>query len=188
MESGFASGLPHITGLLLTLSFPVFMVGGLLFTVRNGMAGNPAPNYTYLVVERGFVMAAAVIAALGLILLAVLLGQVHVAAANPASLSATIYVVATSLILIGEGSLLSQRTFLRKPVIAFVVLAFLAQAAFGGILVWTGFLPSWIGWFTISWNLAWLVILPVFSPRDMYYPVLHHVVPLLLGVSLLMSR
>jgi hypothetical protein len=37
------------------------------------------------------------------------------------------------------------------------------------------------------WNVAFLVVLPLTSPRDMYYPILHHVVPLLIGMALLLK-
>jgi hypothetical protein len=34
---------------------------------------------------------------------------------------------------------------------------------------------------------VWLVALPVFTPRDVYFPVLHHAAPLLIGIALLWS-
>jgi hypothetical protein len=73
-------------------------------------------------------------------------------------------------------------------IVMYVLLAFLAQAAFGVSLLRTGLLPGWVGWATIVWNLAWLVVLPIVSPRDIYYPVLHHVAPLLIGIALLVRR
>jgi hypothetical protein len=48
-------------------------------------------------------------------------------------------------------------------------------------------LAAWLGWVTILWNLVWLVVLPVITPRDIYYPVLHHFAPLLIGTALLWS-
>ena len=70
-------------------------------------------------------------------------------------------------------------------IVAYVVLAFLAQAALGVILLRAGFLPAWIGWAAIAWNVAWLVVLPILTPSDIYFPVLHHVIPLLVGIILL---
>jgi hypothetical protein len=32
---------------------------------------------------------------------------------------------------------------------------------------------------------VWLVVLPVITPRDIYFPVLHHVMPLMIGIALL---
>jgi hypothetical protein len=66
-----------------------------------------------------------------------------------------------------------------------VTLAFLAQAAFGVLLARTRFLPAWVGWAAVAWNLGWLVALPILSPGDVYFPVLHHPAPLLVGIALL---
>jgi hypothetical protein len=78
------------------------------------------------------------------------------------------------------------RTNPNYPVIVVaVVLAFLGQAALGGGLLQARLLAPWIGWATILWNLAWLVPLLLFTPRDIYYPVLHHAMPLLIGGALL---
>jgi hypothetical protein len=62
-------------------------------------------------------------------------------------------------------------------IIVYVVVAFLAQAALGGALLQSGALATRIGWATILWNLAWLVALPIITPRDIYFPILHHAAP-----------
>jgi hypothetical protein len=36
------------------------------------------------------------------------------------------------------------------------------------------------------WNVAWLFILPIVVPRDIYFPALHHVAPVIMGVALLL--
>ena len=46
-------------------------------------------------------------------------------------------------------------------------------------------MATWIGWLTILWNIAWLIVLPLISRRDMYYPMLHYVMPLVIGIALL---
>jgi hypothetical protein len=71
--------------------------------------------------------------------------------------------------------------------VVFIVLAFVGQAVFGAALLRTGLLPGWVGWATILWNLGWLVILPIARPADMYYPWLHYVAPLLIGIALLLK-
>ena len=72
------------------------------------------------------------------------------------------------------------------PLIAvYVLTAFAAQAAIGGALLRARVLAPWIGWTTLVWNLAWPAVLPLISPRDIYYPVLHHFAPLLIGCALL---
>ncbi len=97
-----------------------------------------------------------------------------------------------ALLLIGAGVVIFAETFsisrqewIYAPTVAFVVLAFLAQALFGAALLRTGLLPAWVGWVTILWNLGWLVVLPIARPKDMYYPWLHYVAPLLIGIGLL---
>lgn len=35
------------------------------------------------------------------------------------------------------------------------------------------------------WNVAWLLLLVLLSPRDVYFPILHHVMPLVVGIALL---
>jgi hypothetical protein len=34
---------------------------------------------------------------------------------------------------------------------------------------------------------VWLIVLSLFSRRDMYFPVLHYVMPLVMGIALLLS-
>jgi hypothetical protein len=185
MESQGIYTTPRIAGVLLISCFFVFLIGGVMFWARNGMAGRPAPNFAYFAVERGFVMAAAVITAVGLLLFAALVGDMQGAALLPARLVAATYAAATALLLVAEMGMLRSGRFPNALIVAYVVLAFLTQAAFGGILLRTGFLPSWIGWAAIAWNIAWLVALPLLTPRDIYFPVLHHVIPLVIGLALL---
>ena len=185
MQSQGHHTLPRAAAVPLIACFFVFLVGGALFWARNGMAGQPAPNFAYLAVERGCVMAAAVIAAAGLLLFAAVVGEAHGSALLPARLAAATYAVGTALLLVAELGTLRSGRFPYALVVAYVVPAFLAQAALGGILLRAGFLPSWIGWAAIAWNIAWLVILASLTPGDIYYPVLHHVIPLLIGIALL---
>ncbi len=179
---------PRVAGALLAASFFVFLVGGLLFTARNGMADQPAPSFAYLAIERGFVMAAAVITAIGLLLLAGLVGEADGGSLLPARLAATTFAIGTALLLVAEVGMLRSGHFPYALVVAYVVLGFLAQAALGAILLRAGVMPAWIGWTAIAWNLAWLLVLVIVSPGNIYFPVLHHVLPLLIGISLLRRR
>jgi hypothetical protein len=70
-------------------------------------------------------------------------------------------------------------------IVIYVALAFLAQAAIGGALLQARLLGEWIGWATIIWNLAWLVVLALITRRDICFPILHHVMPLVIGIALL---
>ena len=88
----------------------------------------------------------------------------------------------------GETFYISRQGWIYAPIAAFVVLAFLAQAVFGAALGCIGFLPGWVGWATILWNLGWLVVLPITRPNGMYYPWLHYVAPLVIGIALLVKK
>ncbi|MBI5034048.1 MAG: hypothetical protein HZB51_26295 [Chloroflexi bacterium] len=68
--------------------------------------------------------------------------------------------------------------------VVYVVLAFLSQAVIGGALLQAGWVAGWLGWLTIVWNIAWLIVLPLITPRDIYFPVLHYFLPLLIGIAL----
>ena len=95
------------------------------------------------------------------------------------------YLFGAVVVVVAETSALDGREWPNPQIIFYVVLAFLAQAALGVALLRTGLVAGWVGWATIIWNLAWLVVLPIISPRDIYYPVLHHVAPLVIGIALL---
>ncbi len=185
MESQGIYATPRVAGVLLTSCFFVFLVGGVMFWARNGMAGHPAPNFLYLALERGFVMSAAVNTAIGLLLFAALVGDAQGDALFPARLAAATYAFGTVLLLVAELGMLRSGRFPYGLIVAYVVLAFLAQAALGVILLCAGFLLPWIGWTAIAWNIAWLVVLVILSPGNIYFPVLHHVIPLLAGITLL---
>lgn len=175
----------RVAGTLLGLSFVVCAVGVVMFTARNGTAGQPAPSFVYFALERGFFMGAVVITALGLAALAAIVGEAHGEALVPARLAAATYAIATVVLLIGEARGLRSERSPYALIVTYVVLAFLAQAAFGAILIRTGFLPAWVGWAAVVWNIGWLVVLPIITPGDIYFPVLHHPIPLLVGMALL---
>ena len=185
MESQGMLNTQRAAGTLLALSFVACMVGVVMFTARDGTSGQPAPSFAYLALERGLFMGAVVITALGLAALSAILSGAHGDALVPARLATVIYAIATVLLLIGEASGLRSERPPYALIVAYVVLAFLAQAAFGALLVRTRFLPAWIGWATVVWNLGWLVVLPIITPGDIYFPVLHHPIPLLVGIALL---
>ena len=63
-------------------------------------------------------------------------------------------------------------------------LALLALAlAIGAALLQAGVLAAWIGWGTILWNTACLIVLSVIARRDLYFPALHHFAPLVIGLA-----
>lgn len=177
---------PVVAGWLLVLSAFIFSAGGTLYAGRAIWKWPAGQTHRYLIWERGFVIAALLVALLGLNLLAGLLEAAGDRILAPSGM--VLLLIAASVIVFGETFAISRQEWVYAPTVAFVVLTFLAQATFGAALLRTGLLPAWIGWATIFWNLGWLVILPAARPRDMYYPWLHYAAPLLIGIALLLKR
>jgi hypothetical protein len=175
----------QVTAGLLIFSGVVFAVGGLLYTGRAMLKWPASETSSYLIWERGFVMASVLLNALGLVMLETLLRSAGDGVV--ARLGTITYLVGATLIMVAETAFLSLHEWIYPQVVTYVVLAFLAQAAFGVALLLTGFLPAWVGWATIVWNLGWLVLLPIVSSQDIYFPVLHYAAPLLIGVALLLK-
>jgi hypothetical protein len=175
-----------VSGWLLILGGIIFVPGGLLFTGRAIFKWPAAQSQSYLIWERGFVMAAILVATLGFVVLERLLEAAGDRILAPIGL--TIFLIGTVLVLVAEALGLDGQETIHIPIVVFVVLAFLGQAAFGAAILRSGFLPGWVGWVTIIWNLAWLVILPIARPQDVYYPWLHYVAPVTIGITLLVGR
>jgi hypothetical protein len=175
-----------VAGGLLILSFVIFAVGGILYTGRAIWKWPAGETPGYLRWERGFVMAAVLTMVLGLVLLERILEAAGDTVLAP--LAMVTFLIGAVVVIVAETFQLSGQEWVYGSIVMYVFLAFLAQAVFGTSLLRTGLLPGWVGWATIIWNLAWLVVLPVISPRDIYYPVLHHVAPLMIGIALLVRR
>jgi hypothetical protein len=71
--------------------------------------------------------------------------------------------------------------------VTYVVLALLAETVFGASLAQTGLVAAWVGWATIIWNLGLLLVMLIVRPHDIYFPVIHYVAPLAIGIVLLAS-
>jgi hypothetical protein len=69
----------------------------------------------------------------------------------------------------------------------YTALAFASIALFGASILITGLITRWIGWAAVAWGIGWglLFVVAWFSTGGFDYPVLHHVIPLLIGVALL---
>ncbi len=170
-------------GWLLILGGIIFLPAGLLYTGRAIFKWPAAQSQGYLFLERSLVMAACIVAALGFVLLDRLLEAAGDGTLSPLGL--VIFLIGTVLVLAAETFSLGRQEMIYAPIVAFVVLAFVGQAVFGASILRSGLLPGWVGWATIVWNLAWLVILPIARPQDVYYPWLHYVAPLIIGITLL---
>jgi hypothetical protein len=179
--------IERAAGLFLVLASVASLVGVVMFSIRGGATGGNPPSYTFFVFERSFFMAAVILTAIGFVLLEGHFhntdGRVLARTGATAYLFGGIPLVAAEALSLSLGEGFDQRGY--ALIVMCVVLAFLAQAAIGGALLQSGLLARWIGWVTILWNLGWLVVLPVITPKDMYFPILHHLMPLLIGGALL---
>jgi hypothetical protein len=167
---------------LLILCYGVFSVGGVLFTGRHFFKWPAAETSVFMRWERGFVIAGTLAVLLGL---AMLEDMLH-AAGNPflARLGLVTYLFGAVLQVAAETTFLSSGEWNYPQIVLYVILAFLAQAAFGAALLQTGLVASWAGWATVIWNLGLLLMMLVVRPREFYLPVLHLIAPLIIGIAL----
>ncbi len=173
----------RIAASLLIACGAIFAIAGILYSGRAIWKWPSGQTDHYLRWERGFVILAVLATALGLALLDDLLRAAGDVAVS--RLGMVTYLVGAVIIVVAEASYIRNREWVYPQIVLYVVLAFLAQAAFGAALVHTGLVAAWIGWATIIWNLAWLLILPLASRRDLCFPVLHHTAPVFIGIALL---
>ena len=176
----------RVAAILLIACFVIFLVAGMLFTGRTIWKWPSAQTDTFLRWERGLVIAAILVNVMGFVLLEDLLrtaGDIMIG-----RLALATYLIGVVVIVVAETSYLANHGWIYPQVVLHVVLAFLAQAAFGAALLRTGLVPGWAGWATIVWNLAWLALFAILRPADIYYPALHHVAPLIIGIVLLLKR
>ena len=169
-------------GVLLLIAAAANLAGVVLFFLRNGVAGGPPPSYSYLIAERGLLMAAMLVSALGFCLLGddQRRGSVLLRVGTLGYLAAGVVgVVAETMTLVDRAAY--------PTTAAYVVLAFLTQAVIGLALARSGLVAPWVGWLTLVWNLAWLVGLSLGSPGDIYFPILHMVMTIPIGIALLRS-
>jgi hypothetical protein len=179
--------IQRAAGFFLVLGFVASLAGVVMFMIRGGPSGGTSPSHTFFVFERSFFMAAVILTAIGFVLLEGRLqntdGRVLARAGATAYLFAGILLVTAEAFSMSLGEGFEKRAY--ALFIIYVVLAFLAQAAIGGALLRSGLLAAWIGWVTIVWNLGLLVVLSVITPEDLYYPIAHQIMPLLIGGALL---
>jgi hypothetical protein len=67
--------------------------------------------------------------------------------------------------------------------VIYTVLAFSALTVYGEAVLSTSVLPRWVGWLAIVYGLAGLGLLGVIGDAP---PFLHHLMPLLIGILLLL--
>ena len=177
-----------VTGGLLLTSNALVVVGILMFNFRVFLHAPFGARPDYYQWERGLIVSGYLVMALGLAGLSSLMRQ----AGDPllSDLGLTAFIMGAVLVTVVEVSWLTKAGLpdglTGALVRIFVVLAFLAHAAYGAAMLQTGLLPGWLGWTTIIWNIGWLLVLVRAS--DPYYPVLNLELPLLAGLLLLAMR
>jgi hypothetical protein len=179
---------PTVTGtgaILLIVSFALNLSGVFMWNAANTLKWF-TETPTYFKWERGLLMAGFVIAAMGVALLETVLldaGQTVLA-----RLGATAFMIGAIIALVAEAENLSGAGSATSLIAIMVVVLFVAEAILGGALLASHLSPAWVGWTVVAWNIGWLIILPIVSPRDIYYPILHFVPALLIGITLLSGR
>jgi hypothetical protein len=172
----------RLTAILLLLSCLIFLGAGTLFTIRVIWDLPIGKSENFLRWERGMVVAAFLVSLLGFGLLEDILrtaGDIGIA-----RLALLLYIISTALVAAAEMSGLANRSVFPQ-IVLHIVLAYLGQAVFGAALLRTGYLPTWIGWVAIIWTIGCLIIVPIVLPKDIYFPWLFYVVPLIIGIALL---
>jgi hypothetical protein len=174
----------HVAGLFLVLGFVTNFAGVVMFNIRGGASGGAPPSHEYYLWERGLFMGAVVLTAIGFVLLE---GHLDTTAGRVLARTGAVAYLFAGIVGVTAEALDLSRTgqHLYPLVVVHVVLAFLGQAAIGGALWQSRIVAAWIGWAAILWNLAWLVTLPMMTPHDIYFPILHGLMPLLIGAPLL---
>lgn len=170
-------------GLFLLLSWAANLAGALMFWFRDGVSGRMPPSAAYYDWERSLILAAVVLSVAGFVLL-----QDHPGLGEGRVLlrtGATLFLFGGVLNVLYETMELARATPSYPLIVVAVVLAFLGQAAIGGGFLQARLLAPWLGWATLLWNLGWLLALPLLTPRNIYFPVLHQIMPLLIGGALL---
>ncbi len=177
--------IERVAGLVLVLCSVANFPGLMMFWIRRGHRGGAPRSRAHFIWERSFIMAGVALTAIGFVLFEGVLqttdGRVLATIGATAYLFGGILVVAAEALNLNPG----QNTY--ALIVIYVVMAFPAQAAIGGAVLQSGLVAAWIGWVTVLWNIAWLVVLSRFARRDMYFPVLHHFMPLVIGIALLLK-
>jgi hypothetical protein len=171
----------NVSAIVLLIAFVFHFVTVFMWSGRNVLKWSvKLPTYLYW--ERGTMIAAFVIAAMGISLLENVLQDAGETILAP--LGAVAFLIGAVVGIIVESSYLSSQNSIPALTVVMVVVLFVAQAILGGALIASSLLPAWIGWTLVVWNLGWLGLFSLVRPRDIYYPVLHFFPLLLIGIAL----
>jgi hypothetical protein len=124
-------------------------------------------------------MSSYVAAALGTAVLKLALGEAG--AAILGRLATAAFPMAASVAIVMEAFNQGPSTL----VVIAVLLLFGAEALLGAATLARRLVPAWVGWAAVVWNVAFPVVLPIVSPGGIYYPALHAIPLLLIGIPLI---
>lgn len=92
----------------------------------------------------------------------------------------------TTLLAVAECMCIQPGVSEDPLIVAYVVQALLGQVNIGVALLQAKLSLAWIGWTAIKWKkLGMLIILVGFDVGGHHIPLVHHVMPLLIGIPLL---
>jgi hypothetical protein len=181
----------QVSGLLLLVAFVLNLGGVVLFsagTARGWVVETP----TYHACERSLFIGCYVAAALGAAVLEPTLAETR--AAILGRLVAIAFPLAAGVAIVMEAVGLDGLFPTALTVVA-VLLLFGAGALLGAAALASRLVPAWVGWAAIIWNVGWPAVLltlsgplPIVSPGDLYYPILHAIPLLLIGIQLTRPR
>jgi hypothetical protein len=176
----------RLTGMFLIISSVIFLVAATFFYIRFILELPIGNRPAFFLWERILIITAL----LSVLLSFTLLKRVLEAAGDGVlgSMALVLFLVAAVLAVVAETLSFPGDEIVYPPIVAYVILSFLGQALFGLALLRTGLVPAWVGWVAVIWNMAVLVFLVVSKPQDMYYPWLHYIAPLLIGIALLRKK
>lgn len=169
----------RVAGVLMLAGFVAISAGGILWRTGRGVDYTGTARHAW---ERGLIITAIILTAVGLLLLAEYLRDTR--GHSLALTGAFGYLLGGVLAVANEAGNISGLAGSYPQTVVYVVLAFLGQAAVGVSLIQSGSYPSAVGWATLVWNMAWLIILPVTTPGDISFPILHHVMPAVIAIPL----
>jgi hypothetical protein len=169
-------------GLLVAAAANVSAV--VLFNLHDGANGGPPPSHGYLVIERSLFMVGMLLSAIAFCLL----DDRAAGRANPLLRAGALGYLAASIVGVVGESLNLESTEVYALFVTYVLAAFVSQAVIGLGLRAARLVTPWVAWTTVAWNVAWPVVLRLASPDDIYFPALHLLMPLLIGVHMLLRR
>jgi hypothetical protein len=175
----------RVSGLLLLLAF-VLNLGGVVMYAAGTEYGWIGETPTYYAWERALFMSSYVAAALGAAALEPALAEAG--ASILGRLAAVAFPMAASVALVMEAVSIDGAKF--RPgshalILVAVLLLFGAEVLLGAAVLASRLVPAWVGWAAVVWNVAWPAILPILSPADPYYPILHAIPLLMISIPLI---